>query len=57
MIGKDGQVLKQVGSQARHEIEQLLGEKVFLRLWVKVSRDWSDSERALKQFGYDESAG
>lgn len=57
VIGKDGQVLKQVGSRARHEIEQLLGEKVFLRLWVKVSRDWSDSERALKQFGYDESAG
>lgn len=57
VIGKDGQVLKQVGSGARREIEQLLGDKVFLRLWVKVSRDWSDSERALKQFGYDESAG
>jgi GTP-binding protein Era len=54
VIGKSGSVLKQVGTAARHEIEKLFGEKVFLRLWVKVSRDWSDSERALRQFGYDE---
>jgi GTP-binding protein Era len=54
VIGKNGSVLKQVGTAARHEIEQLFGEKVFLRLWVKVSRDWSDSERALRQFGYEE---
>jgi GTP-binding protein Era len=54
VIGKNGSVLKQVGTAARHEIEELFGEKVFLRLWVKVSRDWSDSERALRQFGYDE---
>jgi GTP-binding protein Era len=54
VIGKGGAVLKQAGSRARKELEELFGEKVFLRTWVKVSRDWSDSERALKQFGYDE---
>ena len=54
VIGKGGSVLKQVGSGARRELQELLGEQVFLRLWVKVSRDWSDSERALRQFGYDE---
>ena len=54
VIGKKGSVLKQVGTAARHEIEKLFDEKVFLRLWVKISRDWSDNERALRQFGYDE---
>ncbi|HET6593672.1 MAG TPA: GTPase Era [Xanthomonadales bacterium] len=54
VIGKGGNVLKQVGTGARRELQELLGEQVFLRLWVKVSRDWSDSERALRQFGYDE---
>jgi len=54
VIGKGGSVLKQVGTGARRELQELLGEQVFLRLWVKVSRDWSDSERALRQFGYDE---
>ena len=56
VIGKGGAVLKQVGSRARQELEALLGAKVFLRTWVKISRDWSDSERALKQFGYDEGS-
>jgi GTP-binding protein Era len=54
VIGKGGSVLKQVGTRARHELEELFGEKVFVRLWVKVSRDWSDNERALRQFGFDE---
>lgn len=54
VIGKGGSVLKQVGTAARREIESLFGEKVFLRLWVKVRRDWSDDERALRQFGYEE---
>jgi GTP-binding protein Era len=54
VIGKGGDVLKHVGSRARHELEELFEKKVFLRLWVKVSRDWSDNERALRQFGYDE---
>ncbi|RPH94386.1 MAG: GTPase Era, partial [Lysobacterales bacterium] len=54
VIGKGGDVLKQVGTRARHELEELFGEKVFVRLWVKVSRDWSDNERALRQLGFDE---
>ena len=54
VIGKGGEALKQVGSGARRELEELLGERVFLRLWVKVARDWSDNERSLLQFGYDE---
>jgi GTP-binding protein Era len=54
VIGKGGEVLKQVGSGARHAAEALLGEKVFLRLFVKVSQGWADDERLLKQFGYDE---
>lgn len=54
VIGKGGSVLKQVGSQARQALQELFEEKVFLRSWVKVSPDWSDNERALKQFGYDD---
>ena len=54
VIGKGGNVLKQVGTQSRRALQELFGEKVFLKLWVKVSRDWSDNERALKQFGYDD---
>jgi len=51
-IGKKGVVLKQVGSKARMVLEELFGEKIFLRLWVKVSRDWSDSDRLIERFGY-----
>jgi GTP-binding protein Era len=54
VIGKGGDVLKFVGSRARMALQELFEEKVFIRLWVKVSRDWSDNERALRQFGYDE---
>jgi GTP-binding protein Era len=54
VIGKGGQVLKQVGTQARKELEKLFDEKVFLRLWVKVKDDWSDSEKAMRQMGFDE---
>lgn len=53
-IGKNGVVLKQVGSKARVVMEELFGEKIFLRLWVKVSRDWSDSDRLIERFGYTE---
>ncbi|HEY5776346.1 MAG TPA: GTPase Era [Xanthomonadales bacterium] len=51
-IGKGGAVLKQVGSGARVVLEELFGEKVFLRLWVKVSKDWSDSDKLIERFGY-----
>ncbi|VAW38107.1 GTP-binding protein Era [hydrothermal vent metagenome] len=52
VIGKGGGMLKQVGSEARADIERLLGKKVFLKLFVKVTRDWSKKDRDLKEFGY-----
>lgn len=54
VIGRGGQVLKRVGTEAREEVEALLGRGVFLELWVKVKADWSDDERALRQLGYAE---
>lgn len=54
VIGKQGAMLKSVGSDARHDIEKLLGCKVYLQLWVKVKRGWSDNERALQSLGYNE---
>jgi GTP-binding protein Era len=52
VIGKGGLMLKQVGSEARADMERLLGKKVFLKLFVKVTRDWSKKDRDLKEFGY-----
>ena len=54
VIGKGGQVLKQIGRDARKALEELLGEKVFLQTWVKVSKDWSRSERMLERMGFDD---
>lgn len=53
IIGKGGSMLKKIGSLARPEIEEMLGTKVFLQLWVKVKKDWRDSDFLLKNFGYD----
>lgn len=53
IIGKKGTLLKKIGTEARREIEKLLGNKVFLRLWVKVKEHWSDDERALRSLGYE----
>lgn len=53
VIGKGGEKLKKIGIRARREIETLLGQKVFLRLWVKVKEHWTDDERALKSLGYE----
>ena len=53
IIGKQGQMLKKIGSAARFEIERLLERKVNLKLWVKVRKDWRDSDVLLKNFGYD----
>ncbi|MBT3276762.1 GTPase Era [Candidatus Thioglobus sp.] len=53
VIGNKGEMLKQIGSEARHSIEGFLERKVFLRLWVKVSTGWSDSKRSLASLGYD----
>jgi len=52
IIGKGGQQLKQIGSEARADIERLAGQKVFLQLWVKLREGWSDDERSLAAFGY-----
>ena len=53
IIGKQGQMLKKIGSAARYEIEQLVESRVNLKLWVKVRKDWRDSDVLLKNFGYD----
>ncbi|MGX7173678.1 GTPase Era [Enterococcus ratti] len=52
IIGKGGKMLKEIGTKARKEIESLLGEKVFLELWVKVQKDWRDKKVYLQDFGY-----
>lgn len=53
VIGAKGERLKRIGSLARKDIELLLQQKVFLRLWVKVKDKWTDNERALKNFGFE----
>ncbi|GAW93433.1 GTPase Era [Calderihabitans maritimus] len=53
LIGKGGRMLKEIGQAAREEVENLLGSKVFLDLWVKVKKDWRRDEIALRNFGYD----
>lgn len=52
LIGQGGQMLKRIGRTAREEIEELLGVKVFLELWVKVRPKWRQDERYLREFGY-----
>jgi GTPase len=54
VIGKQGHMLKKVGSDARVDIEKLIDQKVYLQLWVKVKRGWSDNERALQSLGFNE---
>ena len=53
IIGKQGAMLKKIGSSARRDIERLLGSPIYLELWVKVKKDWRDSDFLLKNFGYD----
>ena len=53
IIGKGGAMLKKIGSAARYEIERMLDAKVNLKLWVKVKKDWRDSDFLIKNFGYD----
>jgi GTP-binding protein Era len=52
IIGKQGAMLKKIGSNARFEMEKLLDMQVNLRIWVKVKKDWRDSDFLLKNFGY-----
>ena len=54
IIGKKGSMLKKIGSTARYEIEKMLDQQVNLKLWVKVKKDWRDSEFLMKNFGYRE---
>lgn len=54
IIGKQGNMLKKIGSTARFEIEKMLEMQVNLKLWVKVKKDWRDSEFLMKNFGYRE---
>ncbi|MBR6627464.1 MAG: GTPase Era [Lachnospiraceae bacterium] len=53
IIGKGGAMLKKIGSAARFEIEKMLEQQVNLQLWVKVKKDWRDSDFLLKNFGYN----
>jgi len=52
VIGRQGRVLKAVGSDARKDMEALFGQKVFLELWVKIKEGWSNDEQALQRLGY-----
>lgn len=54
IIGKQGAMLKKIGSDARRDIEEMLESKVDLQLWVKVKKDWRDSDFLLKNFGYNQ---
>ena len=53
VIGKNGEVLKQVGIQARKDLELYFGKKVLLKSWVKVKENWSDDARSLTEFGIE----
>ena len=53
IIGKGGAMIRKIGSAARYEIEKLLETKVNLKLWIKVRKDWRDSDIQLKNIGYD----
>lgn len=52
VIGKQGAMLKEVGKRARQDIENLLGSKIFLELWVKVKKDWRNQDRVLRDLGF-----
>ncbi|MEM7008305.1 MAG: GTPase Era [Thermodesulfobacteriota bacterium] len=52
IIGKKGEMLKEIGSLARADIERILGAKVYLELWVKVKEKWSERDNLIKEFGY-----
>ena len=56
LIGKNGDMLREIGSRARFEIEKMLEKKVFLKLWVKVSKKWRESDYLIKDYGYDKDA-
>ncbi len=53
VIGKQGAMLKKIGSAARYEIEKMMEQQINLKLWVKVRKEWRDSDTQMKNFGYD----
>jgi GTP-binding protein Era len=53
VLGKGGEHIKRIASEARQDMEKLFGHKVFLNLWVKVKGGWADDARLIKQFGYE----
>ena len=53
IIGKQGQMIKSIGTKARYDIERLLGSKIYLTLWVKVKKNWRDSDFLMKNYGYN----
>lgn len=53
IIGKQGAMIKDIGSKARYDMERLLGSKVYLTLWVKVKKNWRDSQFLLKNYGFN----
>jgi GTP-binding protein Era len=55
LIGKNGEMIKRIGTKARIDIENLLGSKVNLQLWIKVKKDWRNKKGALEEFGYTEN--
>lgn len=54
LIGNKGEAMKKVGTHARHDIEDMLGQRVFLKLFVKVTKDWKRRAGPLRDFGYDD---
>jgi len=55
IVGKGGQMIKKIGQEARQDIERMLGTRVFLELFVRVDKDWSQSERMLRELGYSQN--
>ncbi len=55
VIGKQGELLKKVGIDARADIEKLIGQKVYLQLWAKVKKGWSNNERSLQSLGFSDT--
>ena len=53
IIGKNGEMLKKIGTMARCDIEKMLDKKVYLELWVRVKNDWRNNNFLMKNFGYE----
>ena len=54
IVGANGQMIKKIGTYAREDMEEMLGKKVYLNLFVKVIKNWRDKEKYLKEFGYQD---